>query len=151
MDASLRKQLSSSEDGQALHCGMEFLRSASRNSILASRYIAMLSKPNKTPPPRTHDAPDHLPASLHQAQTAEPDNGDTSNAAHDGTLTPSAGVPEEGTAQQSSPGLRGLDGLDGGFDFAHLDPMYSYNLLFGTGLPQEVLSTDWPTYEAMIP
>lgn len=151
MEASLKEQLSSVEDAQALHCGMEFLRSASRNSILASRYISMLSKPNKTPRAQSPNRSDHILQSQEQGQRSELNNGSIGTAVGNEEIpaTDTSVVAQNGVQPQLSE-QDGLDGVYDDLDFAHLDSMYLYDLLFGTGLPQEVLSTDWPTSEIMI-
>ncbi|KAJ4191892.1 hypothetical protein NW767_010799 [Fusarium falciforme] len=153
MDASLRNLLSSSEDAQALCQGMEFLRSASRNSIIASRYIAMLSNANKALPPQARIESDCAP--LGQARNLQPDRSNTSPAVdEEAVATGSDAAAEETQAnsvpEHSLPQHGGLDGLVNDFDFTQLDSMFSYDLLFGTGLPQEIVPKDWPPHDGMI-
>jgi hypothetical protein len=114
----------------------------------------MLSKPDKIPTVQTNNEKDHAVQGQVPGQNQELSSDGTRTAVDDEVVitgaSTGAGTQGNEVQQQLSSQQGGLDVLGNDFDFAHLDSMYSYELLFGTGLPQEFVSTDWPSYEAMI-
>ncbi|KAI8415866.1 hypothetical protein FOFC_05493 [Fusarium oxysporum] len=152
LEEPLRSLVWSNEDAQALHDGMKFLRSAGRNSGLASRYVAMLSKANTVPPLQS----DRASNSLVTGNTQEQPEGNGGFAINEEVIlvdTTSGMGSNETQQQQESCCEQGKDGLEtavADFDFARLDFNNPLDLLFGTGLPQDFLLTDWTTDEAMI-
>jgi hypothetical protein len=152
LEEPLRKLVSSSEDAQALHNGMKFLRSAGRNSGLASRYVAMLSKANTVPPRQSDTASNSLVTGNTQEQP-ELNGGIAINEEAILVDTASETGNNETQQQQEScceQGGEGLETVVADFDFARLDFNNPSDLLFGTGLPQDFLLNDWSADEAMI-
>ncbi len=143
LEKSVRELLSSDGDMDIVTGGVEFLRSASSHSFLASRYLTLLPR---------HD--------LHPLQGNGIRAGDAQQNKPDG-LGSNSHVPDldEGALgyqapPQLDPGLAVPDpmvpGVGENYDFGQFDPSYSWDMLFGTGLQQELLLTDWSAYDAMI-
>lgn len=118
LEKSKLDMLDQPSDDQSLECGMSFLRMASRSSKLAARYLSMLEHILSTTALRTHGI-------SNQNQFA--------NGSAQGLIAVSTSVGSRNHALEFE-------------DFTSFDNINPQDLLFGTGLPYDVLQTDWPNY-----
>ena len=123
-----------------LELGMDFLREASATSTLAARYVAMLQRIRTAPTDAAvTTVAEQTPATMTtepavgQGQTTHPHHG-TPDGIGTSPFTANAG----GTWLPRPPDDFQLFGDSGPLDFN--------DLLFGTGLPRDFLSTDWPPF-----
>ena len=107
----------------------------------------MLSKPNKALPPESRIENAGALSGREQGHDLQVNNIYVSATANDEAVATSTGA--DAGQQHALAEHEVLNELDGHFDFAQFDSAYSYDLLFGTGLPQEIVSTNWPTHESM--
>ncbi|KEF62713.1 uncharacterized protein A1O9_00686 [Exophiala aquamarina CBS 119918] len=143
LEKAARELLSSDEDVGILNVGIEFLRSASSHSFLASRYLALL--PRREFHPRQKNAA----GQVHDQQ--KDDNGTGSNN-HESNLE------EDGLEYQPTPQTDSrleisdimVASTGENYDFSQFDPLCSWDLLSGPVLRQEFLPPGWSTYDAMI-
>lgn len=110
---------------------MSFLRSVRQQSTLAGRYVALLERV------WSHPTANADPTPLHETGGVAPSDGLVAGATlfgeeHNGSYTTWEHVPE-------SYGLQKGDNL---VISMFPDPN---DFLFGMGLPQEVLTTNWPS------
>jgi len=117
MDSGKLELLNHPPDNGALGLGLRFLSMASRSSKLAARYKAMLDQILRA----------------------------TSNHAQDVTQ-PSQSIPGPELPIISQDPTRTSRNLSEMEDFSLMDYLDPQDLLFGTGLPQDFLSTDWPVF-----
>jgi hypothetical protein len=120
------------DDDRALELGMEFLRAASRISTLAARYVTMLRRIRRG----SEDGDGQVIAMSRREVSTSPATvfaaaGRTVPSQMDSRMTPlSMDHPPDSMPLFDDMGL-------GSFD---------HDLLFGTGLPRDLLTTDWSTF-----
>lgn len=126
MDESKRESIDQDKNDNSLHLGMQFLSAASSTSTLAARYVKTLRRIQDQPGESNNSNP--VPSHDHSTFASN----DFENAG-DITLTnePSWMMRR----QQTNDALHDWDltGID--------------DLLYGTGLPRDLLSTDWQNLE----
>ncbi|KAH0828217.1 hypothetical protein FOPE_00305 [Fonsecaea pedrosoi] len=113
---------------ETLELGMEFLKVASSTSTLASRYLILLERIQTQASGRETPLPGQPSSQGHLTQH-HPDNSDPALLPAD--RTPLQRPQDEGQLLLSS------DLID--FD----------DLLFGTGLPRDLLSADWSGFDPL--
>lgn len=135
LDNARLKLLGYEDEEDTLEYGMEFLRRASRTrtSSLASRYVGMLEHIHN----RAKKTSDVVGGSSRRNGSAD----ESSQADDNRTLR--ASLHPEG--QPPSPGK--LDGFGTALD---LDGVDFSDLLYGTGLPQDLLCIDSPNLGLML-
>lgn len=117
----------------ALELGMEYLKAASRVSTLAARYVAMLERI------RTVPSTDSTSAKTSQLSRGQEEGALASSRADD------TDIPSR-LAAQDQPGLySSLNDLPMFDDSGLLD--FNNDLLFGTGLPRDLLTSDWSVFD----
>lgn len=126
MDKERLNMLGHDAEQETLRCGMEFLKTASHTSHLAARYVSMLER-------------------VGSKMGRDRSNGSTVREGNIGIAPSQANVVEvsQGPAETESPQFQSNDErqYSSGID---LDGMNFDDLLFGTGLPLDVLSFDYP-------
>lgn len=135
MDKTRLDAIREGQDDRALELGMEFLRAASRISTLAARYVAMLKRI------WTGSATDgkHSNHIAYPSQRSSPRPVDPTGPDAAPTTGSAALITHDGAAwSMDPPDDLVFDDL-GTIDFNN-------DLLFGTGLPRDLLSTDWSTF-----
>ncbi|KIW69558.1 hypothetical protein PV04_05428 [Phialophora macrospora] len=115
------------EMDDSLELGMEFLKVASDTSTLAARYLILLERIQTHKSGRETPLPGQLSSQGHSA-LQQSDNADPALPAADRTPWQR---PDEPQLPLSS-------------DFPDFD-----DLLFGTGLPRDLLSADWSVFESI--
>lgn len=110
---------------------MAFLRSVSEYSVLARRYVVLLEKYQRDPEETEHTT-----------------SSDTVVSSPIESLTPfhqqiESNLPLVVMEQSGMP-----SGLDDDMDFTNMHFPYPNDFLFGTGLPQEFLNTDWSLFDS---
>jgi hypothetical protein len=116
----------------ALELGMEYLKAASRFSTLAKRYIEMLERI------RTVPSTDSTATKYSHSSGVQADMPPTSSRMDD-TATSSRLPSAEDSGLYSSLGDLPMFDDSGLIDFNN-------DLLFGTGLPRDLLSSDWSVF-----
>lgn len=119
------------DDDRALELGMEFLRAASRISTLAARYVAMLRR-------------------IWRGAADGSDGGFITTSRKEVSPPPAVTVAAGRTvASQNESGISPLS-MDPPGSLALFDDVgigsFDHDLLFGTGLPRDLLTTDWSTF-----
>jgi len=130
MDKSRLELLGQELEQETLECGMEFLKSAGNTSNLAAKYVTMLQcVRNQT----KQWSKDNVQSNRMHGNGFGLASQQTRNLeASKSPLTSTAQPQFQAHGQQNSQGDIDLDGMN--FD----------DLLFGTGLPQDVLSFNYP-------
>jgi hypothetical protein len=130
MDKSRLKLLGQELEQETLECGMEFLKSAGNTSNLAAKYVTMLQRVrNQT----KQGSQDNVQSNRMHGNGFGLVAQQTNNLeASQSPLTSTAQPQLQAHGQQNPQGDVDLDGMN--FD----------DLLFGTGLPQDVLSFNYP-------
>lgn len=131
MEKSKLEAFGGSCHDDTLELGMEFLRAASATSTLAARYVAMLRRIRTGPA-------DAMTATV----------GPTTNAAGQGTSTPHVGTID-GISASTFPADGGtwLPRPADDFQMFGDSGLVDFNdLLFGTGLPRDLISSDWSAF-----
>jgi hypothetical protein len=126
MDKARLDAIGEGQDDRALELGMEFLRAASRISTLAARYMAMLK--------RIWTGSVAYPSQRSSPRPVDPTGLDAAPATGSATV-----LTQDGAAWSMDP----PDDLVFD-DLGMID--FNNDLLFGTGLPRDLLSTDWSTF-----
>jgi hypothetical protein len=116
----------------ALQLGMEYLKAASRFSTLAKRYVEMLERIRTTPSTDSAAPKTSHPSAMHAEMPPPSSRVDEASAS---THIPDGHDP----ALYNS--LGDLPMFD---DTGLLD--FNNDLLFGTGLPRDLLSSDWSVF-----
>ena len=116
------------ETDETLELGMEFLKASSGTSTLAARYLILLERIQTRGNGRQAHQPGQVFTQDHLAGTQ---SGNL-----DPILLSADGIPWQRPQNDDQPTLSSdLVGFD--------------DLLFGTGLPRELLSTDWSVFESL--
>ncbi|OCT47531.1 hypothetical protein CLCR_03751 [Cladophialophora carrionii] len=115
------------ETDESLEMGMEFLKAASDTSTLAARYLILLERIQTQKSGRETPMPGPVPGQGHTTQL-DSDSGNPALLSADRT-------PWQRADEAPFPLNSDLTDLD--------------DLLFGTGLPRDLLSADWSTFESI--
>ncbi|OAA63410.1 Transcription factor [Niveomyces insectorum RCEF 264] len=129
LDTQKMEALGETHEDDTLDLGMDFLRAASTTSALAARYTSMLQRIRTRPiddaatgPPQAAAGPEPTDNIHAPPLPLDPQNG----------TTPWLLGPSDDLGFFGDPALVDLN-----------------DLLFGTGLPRDLLSTEWPTFRLM--
>jgi hypothetical protein len=129
MDKSRLKLLAQDQEYETIEWGMEFLKTASNTSDLAARYLAMLRRVRDQTRQADVQSSETLADGLGCA-SSQTNNID--DASQPPLISSTAKAPWQTNSLQNPRGEFDIDGMN--FD----------ELLFGTGLPQDVFSFDYP-------
>lgn len=137
MEKAKLEAFSETYNDDTLELGMEFLRAASATSTLAARYVAMLRRIRTGP----NDALTATTVAAAATTTPAAGQGQGQGTPHHGTIDgiSASPFPADGGIWLPRPAddfqIFGDSGL---MDFN--------DLLFGTGLPRDLLSADWSAF-----
>ncbi|KAK5045602.1 hypothetical protein LTR84_008971 [Exophiala bonariae] len=122
-------------DSSAVTIGMAFLRSVSEYSVLARRYVTLLEKYQRAPGETVCTQPSNQVSS--DVSISSPNDSPTPFQQQSVTILPHVVMPQVGMASR----------LEAELTFPNIHFPNSNEFLFGTGLPQEFLSTDWSLFD----
>lgn len=125
MDKSRLELLGYEPEEESLEWGMEFIVAASSKSALAARYVTMLQRV------RGQSKQDSAQVSTNFGNNLGAEPQQTNDMTHMATASTEQ-IPSQSNGLHNWWGEIDLDGMN--FD----------DLLFGTGLPQDVMSFDYP-------
>jgi hypothetical protein len=118
----------------ALESGMQYLKAASRFSTLAKRYVDMLERI------RTVPSTDTTAPNTATVVGVPPEAPPTSVGAHDAATSPRLSATQDPRLYDPVGDLPMFD------DSGLID--FNNDLLFGTGLPRDLLASDWSVFGA---